>query len=260
MPYYRLTEEIENLNSAILKHLPNRTTGMPISIDGIGFKRMWMHFGLNGSDHDTAKGKEMGDCFLKSIVHLNDGSTKFKKLQNKLREKGYLYDTYFKKPVEFYASQGWYQIWQHPEFFKAYPQYVDRLKEIPDAFEFLNEHLKTAEDKYVVFSDLLFIRERDSKKISTSSILKTMEEHIWRSWVNQIKYYNPVGITIANGQAQDFIRNRLNVAKYSYKIEYENVPVILSSQFSGGALSDPLYGLLRDLFIEVSSKIDVNRS
>ncbi|MGX4583045.1 hypothetical protein [Paenibacillus chitinolyticus] len=260
LDHNELKEGMDNLNQAILEHLSartdgtERTTGSPINIDRIRFKNLWVHFGLNGSDHDTRKGRAMEDCFLKSIVHLDNGSREYKKAQAQLVKKGYIYNTYFKKPVEFYASRGWYQIWQHPDFFEGYPEYKDKLIDIPGALEFLLMHQKTAEDNYVVFSDLLFIRDRNSKNIAASLILETLGDSIWDSWMNQINYFSPMGITVANAQAQDFIRKRLKGEKYSYHVQHKNIPVILSSQFSGGVLSDPFYGLLRDLFMEVSTK------
>ncbi|MEW9053446.1 MAG: hypothetical protein AB2392_19965, partial [Neobacillus sp.] len=58
---------------------------------------------------------------------------------------------------------------------------------------------------------------------------------------------------------QDFIKNKLKVDKYSYLLEYDTIPIIFSSQFSGGVLSDPLFGLLRDLFVRVSTQSLLNK-
>ncbi|MEW9122034.1 MAG: hypothetical protein AB2421_04925, partial [Thermotaleaceae bacterium] len=187
MNYHDLITKVRDLNLKMEGALPNRTTGFPQSIDGMNFKYLWLHFGLNGSDHDTAKAEVMKDCFIKSIEHLNDNSPDFKKVRNLLLKEGFIYDRYFSKPVTFYSSVGWYQIWQHPEFFKVFPQYLSMLKEIPGVVDFLYKNQKSLEDRYVVFSDLLFIRDRNSKNIGKSSVLETLVDSVWELWNDQIK-------------------------------------------------------------------------
>ncbi|MEK4271803.1 hypothetical protein [Paenibacillus sp. FSL R7-0026] len=254
MLFDMLRKEIYTLNQSILKQLPGRTTGYPISIDGIRFNRLWVHFGLNGSDHDTAKGKDIEDCFIKSITHLAEQSYEFNNVKLQLKDKGYIYDRYFSKPVEFYSSLNWYQTWQHPDYFDVFSEHLKMSECLPGVSDFFKKHQKTRKDDYVIFSDLLFVRERNSKNISKNLILDTHGDLIWDSLQYQIKYYKPCGITIANAQAQDFVRKRLNGEKYSYLLYLNDIPVILSSQFSGGALSDPLFGLLRNLFTKVVNR------
>jgi hypothetical protein len=249
-----LRKEIDTLNQSVLKNLPDRTTGYPTSIDGLSFNRLWIHFGLNGSDHDTAKGKEIEECYIKSIIHLADQSSEFNNVKLQLKKCGYIYDRYFSKPVEFYSSLSWYQTWQHPDYFDVFSEHLKMSECLPGVSNFLKKHQKTRNDDYIIFSDLLFVRGRNSKNISKNSIFDTHGDLIWNSFQYQIKYYKPYGITIANAQAQDFVRKRLNGEKYSYLLYFNGIPVILSSQFSGGALSDPLFGLLRNLFTKVVNK------
>ena len=246
-------QEIDELNCEILNKvsLPktNPNTAMPPIIDGFLFRHLWVHFGLNASDHDA---EDIKDCFIQSIEHLNDNTKEFQKMKSRFRKKGIIYDTYFSKPIIFYASNGWYPIWQHPHFFNIFPNYYKELSSIPEAINFISKHQMTLDDRYVIFSDLIFIRDRLSKNIKKILILDELKDSIWNSWINQMEYYKPTGATIANAQAQEFVKNQLLGEKYSYLIDYNSIPVILSSQFSGGSLSNPLYGLLRDLFKQVS--------
>jgi hypothetical protein len=255
MDFYELVEQIEEVNSIIKKsYMQDQASGNPPIVDGLEIKHLWVHFGLNGSDYDTKNGGDPNDSFIQSIEHLNDGSKQYKKLKKQLKSNGFIYDPYFSRPIKFYALHGWYPLWQNPNFFKIYPQYLDKLKDVPGAIDFISKNQKSLEDHYVVFSDLLFILDRISKNIKNSGILKTYEDSIWSTWEKQVGYYKPTGMTIANAQAQEFIRNKMNAKKYSYLLNYENIPIILSSQFSGGALCDPLYGLLNDLFSSISTK------
>lgn len=255
MLYDKLNECIEKVNSEIQEFFPNKLTGKPPNIKGLNLTNVWIHFGLNGSDYDTIKGKPLKDSFMQSIEHLNDNTLEFKKIRKQLLDKGFIYEKYFSKPITFYASHSWFPAWQHPDFFRVFPQYQNEINNIIGGKEFISKHQKTLNDRFIIFSDLLFVRDKNSKNIKSSQVLNNFSDLIWESWGCQVDYYKPKGITIANAQAQDFIRNRLGAEKYSYLVYRKNIPIILSSQFSGGALSDPLLGMLRDLFGEVSKTI-----
>lgn len=232
-----LYKELHNLsnkvNEKIYSHFANcyevdkkELFELPENIDGLDIDECVLILGINPSASDITRNGIKQNCFIKYIPTNSDT-----KVVESLKKAGYTYDKYFKRHYELYCDLGFNMLWQNSN-------YLNRFNDIltKEQFEFLQGYI-SEKKKYIIFSDLVFVKETKSKEIE--QILGQDNKSIYSLFKMQLEYYKPKQVLVTNASASLFlheqIKRELQIKDdliYS-EINYNDVPIIFSSMVSG---------------------------
>jgi hypothetical protein len=92
---------------------------------------------------------------------------------------------------------------------------------------------------YLLFSDLIFIKEKDQKKVETIIKENKLEKKIFEFFKKQLEYYAPKMVVIASAYGSDLISKKIsnNKPKTQDTLRLDNgvtIRIIYSSMVSGG--------------------------
>lgn len=159
-----------------------------------------------------------------------------------------IYPTYFDRPASLISFDNEVRIyWQHPiqfEFIeKSNPEQKEFLKRIKDCGVIDG----TDKDYYYGFFELLYVREKEQKKIT--KILQNNEELkklVADLYKRQIQYYKPKNVIVINAYVSKFIIENVLKTKpcSSYYDEKQKIRYFFSGMISGQRAIDD-FALLR---------------
>jgi len=205
----------------------NNDTEEPENIDDLEIDKCVLILGLNPSSAEFKNdNEEKANCFLKYIPedNLNDEQ---KGIIEKLSKKMYIYNRYFKRNYELFDNHSDFNmLWQNPNYLKRYK------KLLKNEWAFLNlDNFKPKIKKYIVFSDLVFIKNKMAKKIESK--LENNNLKIKELFDLQLDYYKPSLVIVTNAAASNLLNNLLNNGKDVSEMIYRSIPIIFSSMVSG---------------------------
>jgi hypothetical protein len=205
---------------------------------GIDFKENILVLGLNPSSTDTDKKGKQNDNFLHYVPDKGLSKPEMKALKG-FRKEGYVYTKYFKKPYELFWEYGYQPIWTN----QSYRQSIFKNKNLnEDEIALISKFQDTS--KYTIFSDLVFYKETDSKKVASTIREKSdLCKLIFELFELQIEFFQPKLVLVNNAFAStiltEYLVGVLNKEKKIYtKTNYRNTKIIFSGILSSSGAID----------------------
>lgn len=240
----KFKKEIENN----LQHNPFNDYG------GIDFQDNILVLGINPSSTDTDKKGKLNDNFLHYVPDDKSTDTE-KKILKGFNEKGYVYNRYFKKPYELFWKFGYQPIWTNIEYRQSI---INKKKLTEDEVALLskfNDNLK-----YTIFTDLIFYKETDSKKVASTIRGNTdLCKMIFELFDLQLEFFLPKLVFVNNAFASSILTDHLIDQrtldnKVYTKLSHNNTTIIFSGILSSSGAID------RFSFERLKNEIDVELS
>lgn len=234
----KISQEIEKVTEKKDRHLPPFHVVQKI-INGkiIRNNEFTLVVGLNPSATDIDAERGNIDRLLLYVPYIDGIGNKHDPYEmiKHFGNSDLTYNNYFKQPCDLFLGKGFQPIWTN----KQYLQQISHNLET-DEYNFLNKYPDTG--KYVIFSDLLFYKETDSKVLwkilhNDSNLVASVTE----LFKLQIKFYNPKVVLINNAYGSRIIHDGLfkksanqASADYNSSIQYKRTRIVFSALVSGG--------------------------
>lgn len=205
--------------------------GLPENIDNLNLHNKILILGLNPSSVNKKNKKKQNSCFIKYL----DIDSEDRSINDQLKD--FCYTQYFKPNYELVKDLGYNLLWKNKEYLtrqlKIKGQHIGE-----DAKTFLYDNA-TASDNFVIFGDLIYLVETNSKK--TCKVLNNFKDDILGLLKMQIEYYKPKMIICKNVNVSKFIcscMQKVKVEKIEFKTydKLNNTPIVFSGMVSSGVL------------------------
>lgn len=225
--------------SKLNKQLGNLPQHNPFNDYGrIDFKDNILVLGLNPSSTDTDNKGKVNDNFLHYVPDKGLSNPERETLKG-FKEKGNVYTKYFKKPYELFWEHGYQPIWTNENYRKSI---INQKKLAEDEVALLSKFKDTS--KYTIFSDLIFYKETDSKKVaSTIRERSDLCKMIYELFELQLEFFRPKLVFVNNAFASTILTDYLisigNLERKVYtKLSHKKTIIIFSGILSSSGAID----------------------
>ena len=235
MKYSDLKEKSDTLCYNFNQHLHHEA---PPDIDDTDVSSIILLFGLNPSSAGKERNSETSECFLYYVPE-DESIESAKKIVNKINNNHLAYPTYFKQNFDLFERVN--LIWQDDRYLSKI-QFREKIgnkhKEIISYLDKYNQKHFVRHQHYLVFTDLLFIKDKSQKNVCPILDKNTnIREEVFRFFNAQLEYYKPKLVVITNGYASDLISDYISGekrhAQRKTQMSYRGIPIIFSSMVSG---------------------------